>query len=317
MVKQFNETDALNKALESVRYAASTPQSHKAFRPFNRRDPSAVGITKALEGLPMMEHDGAPLKIALTDIQASPYQTSPLNPEKVKELVENLRSNPLSTPIVVRKLDSGKVEIIAGRHRLEAYKALGRTHIECVVRELENDEAERLVFYDNLFGPKLTDYEKYLGFSARRESKDMNLTELAQEAGVDRSLVSKLMLFSKFPPLVHGALKEHPATVGFNQVPAFVEAAENKPEQMVEAILKIATGEMTQTAALKWLRAGAPTEVVAPSPKKTPVLVNNKVYAEVTNKGKSVVVKLKNPEHAALVEQRVLALLQEISQQPV
>lgn len=316
MVKQFNETDALNKALESVRFAASTPQSHKAFRPFNRRDPSAVGITKALEGLPMMENDGAPLKIALTDIQASPYQTSPLNPEKVQELVENLRSNPLSTPIVVRKLNNGQVEIIAGRHRLEAYKALGRTHIECAVRELEDDEAERLVFYDNLFGPRLSDYEKYLGFSARRESKDMTLTDLAQEAGVDRSLVSKLMLFSKFPPLVHDALKEHPNTIGFNQVPAFVEFAESKPEQTVEAILKIATGEMTQTAALRWLRTEAPIEVAASSTKKTPVMVNDKVFAEVTNKGKSLVVKMKNPEQAALVEQRVLALLQELSQQP-
>lgn len=313
MVKQFNETDALNKALESVRHAVSTPQSHKAFRPF-RRDPSAIGITKVLEGIPMMENDGAPLKIALTDIQASPYQTSQLNPEKVHELVENLRSNPLSTPIVVRKISDGKVEIIAGRHRLEAYKALGRTHIECAVRELEDDEAERLVFYDNLFGPRLSDYEKYLGFSSRRESKDMTLTELAQEAGVDRTTVSKLMLFSKFPPLIHEALKEHPGTIGFNQVPAFLAASETHPEQVVEAILKIATGEMTQTVAIKWLRAGAPTDNLARDIKKTPVMVNDKVYAEVTNKGKSLVVKLKDQAQTDELEQRLLAWLQEISE---
>ena len=319
MVKHFNETEALNKALESVRFAAGTPKSHQAFRPFNRRESSAGGITKALEGFPMIENDGTPLKVALTDINDSPYQTSNLNQEKVQELVENLRVNPLTTPVVVRKLDNGRFELIAGRHRLEAYKVLGRSHIETVVREMSNDEAERVVFYDNLFGPRLSDYQKYLGFSSRRESKDMTLTDLAQEAGVDRTLVSKLMLFSKFPAPVHEALREYPDTIGFNQVPAFLDAAGDATDRMVEAILKIAAGEMTQRAAIKWLREGkGDAEAPKPSPvKKVTVKTgDDKVYAEVTNKGKSLVVKLAGPAQAAELESRLLALLQEIAQQP-
>lgn len=314
MVKPFNETEALNKALESVRYAVSVPQSHKTFRPLSPKPAGAPagGMAKLMEGLP--DTEGDPMMVKLDEIDDSPYQTSPLNEEKVQELVENLRVNPLTTPIVVRRIENGRMQLIAGRHRKEAYRTLGRIQIECVIRELSDDEAERLVFYDNLFGPKLTDYQKYLGFAARKESKDYNLSELARESGVDRTVITRLMSFDNLPAEVHGAMRKHPDTMGATLAPTFVALAQKYPAQAVQAIEKIAAGEITQAAALNWLRDGGDPKKIAPTFRKTPVMVNDKVYAEVTNKGKSLVVKLNDQAQTDELEQRLLAWLQEISE---
>ncbi len=314
MAKPLNETEALNKALESVRFAVSVPQSHRTFRPLSPKPASAPigGMAKLMEGLP--DTAGDPVMVRLDEIDDSPYQTSPLNEDKVLELVENLQVNPMTTPVVVRRMSDGRMQLIAGRHRKEAYRVLGRTQIECVIRELSDDEAERLVFYDNLFGPKLTDYQKYLGFAARRDSKEYNLSQLSRESGVDRTVITRLMAFDNLPAEVHAALRKHPDAVGASLAPAFSALAQQYPLQAVQAVEKIAAGEMTQGAAMKWLREGGDPKKIVPGFRKTPIMVNNKVYAEVTNKGNSLVVKLKDQAQMDDLEQRLLAWLQETAQ---
>lgn len=299
MAKPLNETEALNKALESVRFAVSVPQSHRTFRPLSPKPASAPigGMAKLMEGLP--DTAGDPVMVRLDEIDDSPYQTSPLNEDKVLELVENLQVNPMTTPVVVRPSTR--------------YASLRcRPAINCI--RPSDDEAERLVFYDNLFGPKLTDYQKYLGFAARRDSKEYNLSQLSRESGVDRTVITRLMAFDNLPAEVHAALRKHPDAVGASLAPAFSALAQQYPLQAVQAVEKIAAGEMTQGAAMKWLREGGDPKKIVPGFRKTPIMVNNKVYAEVTNKGNSLVVKLKDQAQMDDLEQRLLAWLQETAQ---
>lgn len=312
MVKQFNETDALNKALESVRFAAThvPPRSHQTFRGIEKRDPSAAGLTRVLENL--QGAGGAPLMVAVNEIQDSPYQTSPISESKVLELVENLQKNPLSTPVVLRKLSDGTLEVIAGRHRIEAYKRMGRREIEASVRDIGDDEAERLVFYDNLFAPSLTDYQKYLGFAARRESKGFTLSELADEAGISRSTVSEMMSFERLPDAVHQAMRNNPGAIGASAAPQFVELATKYPELAIQAVSKIAAGEMTQKAALAWLKAGGvEAKPTINKPQKYPVWQARKKYAEVVQSGNRISVVLPDATVADTVVKQLLLAIEE------
>lgn len=316
MAKQFNETDALNKALEGVRFAAThiPPRSHQTFRGIEKRDPSAAGLTRVLENLPGM--GGAPVMVSVDEILESPYQTSPISEAKVLELVENLGKNPLSTPVVLRKLPDGALEVIAGRHRIEAYKRMGRREIEASVREIDNDEAERLVFYDNLFAPSLTDYQKYLGFAARKESKGLSLSELADEAGVSRPEVSELMAFDKLPEAVHGAMRANPGAIGTTAAPAFAELAIKYPELAVQAVSRIAAGELTQKAALVWLNAGGVEPKPANNkPQKYPVWSARKKYAEVVQVGSKLSVTLPDASAAEAVLKQLLAAIEDQAKQ--
>jgi hypothetical protein len=55
-----------------------------------------------------------------------------INPAKVKELVVSIETIGLKTPITVRRAPDGSFILVAGRHRLEAYRKLGLSEIWAV-----------------------------------------------------------------------------------------------------------------------------------------------------------------------------------------
>jgi len=82
------------------------------------------------------------MKISVYDIKVS-ERLRQLNNSKVAELVESIKNIGLLQPIVV---DSDN-NLLAGNHRLEAFKNIGYDRIECKrvnLKELENQETEIL-----------------------------------------------------------------------------------------------------------------------------------------------------------------------------
>ena len=82
------------------------------------------------------------MKISVYDIKVS-ERLRQLNNSKVAELVESIKNIGLLQPIVV---DSDN-NLLAGNHRLEAFKNIGYDRIECKrvnLKELENQETELL-----------------------------------------------------------------------------------------------------------------------------------------------------------------------------
>ncbi|MDD2609376.1 MAG: ParB/RepB/Spo0J family partition protein [Giesbergeria sp.] len=200
---------------------------------------------------------GKPFLVPIALIHESPYQSYPINPKKVEDLAENLKKNPLSSPIVLRRRrNDGELELIAGRHRLAAYRLLDRLEIEATLRSLDDDEAERLVFYDNLLGPELTDFQKYLGFAQRKKSKGLNQEKLAEEAGVSQGTVSRIMSFDGLPESVMAELARVPNAIGMNSASEFVALAKNNEALAIQAIKAIEAGSMNQKSAMEWMKNG-------------------------------------------------------------
>jgi ParB family chromosome partitioning protein len=221
-------------------------------------------------------------------IEPSPYQTSELNPQKVNELVQNLEKNPLTSPIVLRLNGAGKLELVAGRHRLAAYQALGRHEIESVLRELDDDQAERLVFYDNLFAPSLSDYQKYQGFKRRKESRGLTGEQLAEEAGVSSSSVYLLFTFDALPEAAHQALSEHPGAIGATTASLLAPFSADRAELVAQAIRRVAAGEVSQRDAVAWVKSGGVVKATAKSAsaeRPEPIRVGKRKYAEVVRRG--------------------------------
>ena len=82
------------------------------------------------------------MQISVHDIKVS-ERLRQLNNSKVAELVESIKNIGLLQPIVV---DSDN-NLLAGNHRLEAFKNIGYDRIECKkvnLKELENQETEIL-----------------------------------------------------------------------------------------------------------------------------------------------------------------------------
>lgn len=318
-MKSVSETQALQAAAEQVRAAAikNIPESHKRLRSFSRKGANTATDSDGIFSLNTSEsnsdeNQGAPFLVSIDIIEDSPYQTIPINESKVADLVKNLATNPLSSPVVLRRTSSGKLQLIAGRHRIEAYKRLQRQEIEATIKDLDDDQAERLVFYDNLFAPSLSDYEKYLGFAQRKKTKGLSGEQLAEEAGISTSLVSMLFGFADLPESLHSILRKYPNSIGANNSRELAKLAKNNSDLAAAAIEQVASGKMTQKAAIEWIKAGgekpkkASSEVV-----ETPIKAGKNKYATVSLRTDRLLISFSSQDEALEMNYAIEKLLQD------
>ena len=70
--------------------------------------------------------------------------------EYISSLAEDIKENGLDNPLIVRKLENDKFDLICGRHRFLALKKLCENKIPCIVQELTDDEADIKLLNSNL-----------------------------------------------------------------------------------------------------------------------------------------------------------------------
>lgn len=206
---------------------------------------------------------GRPTKLKLIELLNSHLQTRKLDLNRVNELAEHLALNELTTPIVVRPSDTckDKFEIIAGHHRVEAFKQLGRTEIEAIIRPMDDQEAQKRIFFDNLMAPDLPDFERYKGFAAIRQRTGQSHNALAEEAGISKTLVTFLFAFEKLPRKALDLLEINPTLIGATaaQKIASLKADEDK---VVLGLEKIIAGQLDQTKIIAFLKQDGSTKPV-------------------------------------------------------
>ena len=67
------------------------------------------------------------------------------------ELVDSIKENGLLTPLIVRKKEDGRYELISGHRRKQALEVLGILECNVEIRDLDNDEAIKQIIdiYNN------------------------------------------------------------------------------------------------------------------------------------------------------------------------
>lgn len=103
--------------------------------------------------------------------------------ERLQALTESIRHNGVLSLLIVRPMGIGTYEIIAGRNRCRAARALGYLELPCIVRDVNDDEAAELQIADNLLhrdqilpSEKAKAYKRRLDGMRRRPGERTDLT---------------------------------------------------------------------------------------------------------------------------------------------
>jgi len=105
--------------------------------------------------------------IPVEDIVVGEQVRKVIDPEKLRDLAENIRRNGLINPVTVRKLPEGKYELVAGHRRFFAVRdVLGRDVVECKVVNVKS-EVEKVL----------------LQLSENAQREDLHPVELANAIG--------------------------------------------------------------------------------------------------------------------------------------
>ncbi|TMH31159.1 MAG: ParB/RepB/Spo0J family partition protein [Betaproteobacteria bacterium] len=116
-----------------------------------------------------------------------------MDESSLAELAESIRAQGVVQPILVRSLDGGRFEIIAGERRWRAAQRAGLMQVPAVVRDVADQAALALSLIENIQREDLNPLEEAQGIA--RLIGDFGLTHesAAQAVGRSRSAVSNLL----------------------------------------------------------------------------------------------------------------------------
>jgi len=107
----------------------------------------------------------------------------------LQDLAENMRDNGQLSPIIVRPLDNGRYELLAGERRTRAAMSLKWETIRADVREdLTDDAAMSITLAENMCRVNTNAIEDAQGY-ARLQSRGWTLDRIAKAAGVRADVV--------------------------------------------------------------------------------------------------------------------------------
>ena len=116
-----------------------------------------------------------------------------MDPQSIAELADSIRAQGLIQPILVRPVDNGKFEIIAGERRWRASQLAGLTHVPVIVRSVPDKSALAMALIENIQREDLNPLEEATGIHRLIEEFDMTHDVAAQAVGRSRSAVTNLL----------------------------------------------------------------------------------------------------------------------------
>jgi len=149
--------------------------------------------------LPWLAGSSEKEKISMVDIkkiESNPYQPRRIVEEKtINDLAHSIKNYGLIQPIILRKIDKEKYQIVVGERRLLACRKLGWEKISAVVKELSDNAAATMALIENLQRENLNIIEEAEGYNRLMEEFGFTQEVLAQRLGKSQSgIANKLRL---------------------------------------------------------------------------------------------------------------------------
>ncbi len=126
--------------------------------------------------------------------------------EKINELAQTIETHGIIQPIVVRELQEGRYEIIAGERRFRAVSKLGWATIPAIINNLSDTETASVALIENLQREELSPIEEAIAYSKLIELHQLTQEGLANQLGIGQSTVANKIRLLKLPETVQSAV---------------------------------------------------------------------------------------------------------------
>ncbi|WP_449468205.1 ParB/RepB/Spo0J family partition protein [Stenotrophomonas humi] len=139
-------------------------------------------------------------KLPVDQLQPGKYQPRrDMDEGKLAELAESIKAQGIIQPILVRQVEGGRYEIIAGERRWRASRLAGLDVVPAVVRELEDRTVIAMALIENIQREDLNPLEEAEALARLVSEFTLTHAEAAQAVGRSRASVSNLLRLIDLP----------------------------------------------------------------------------------------------------------------------
>jgi ParB family transcriptional regulator, chromosome partitioning protein len=137
---------------------------------------------------------GFPSVLRLDLLQPGRYQPrTRMDEGSLYELAESIRSQGVMQPVLVRPLDGGRYEIIAGERRVRASRLAGLDEVPVLVKPVADEAAAVMALIENIQREDLNPLEEAQGLQRLVTEFALTHEQAAQAVGRSRSAASNLL----------------------------------------------------------------------------------------------------------------------------
>ncbi len=154
-------------------------------------------------------------KLQIDLLQPGKYQPRrEMDEAKLSELSESIKAQGVIQPILVRQVEGGRYEIVAGERRWRASRLAGLHEVPVVVRELEDRTVIAMALIENIQREDLNPLEEAEALQRLISEFSLTHAEAAQAVGRSRASVSNLLRLIDLPAGVRVLLESRRLEMG-------------------------------------------------------------------------------------------------------
>ena len=159
--------------------------------------------------------DGELKNIPVDRLQRGTYQPRrDFNQDSLQELADSISSQGLMQPIVVRRTEQDKFEIIAGERRWRAAQLVGLENIPAIVREVSDQTTIALALIENIQRQDLNAVEESQALIRLQNEFGLTQQQVADAVGKSRTAVANLMRLASLEKAVQQLLENGQIDLG-------------------------------------------------------------------------------------------------------
>ena len=198
---------------------------------------SLLPRVQAPSAAPAESDGGKPREIPLEQIDRNPFQTrSHVNEDQLAELAASIVANGVVQPILVRPIDGGRFQLIAGERRWRASQLAGKATIPAILRQVSDEQAMEITIVENLQRADLNPMEQARAFERLAREFHMTQEQMATRTGKDRATVANFLRLLRLPATVQSRVEAGELSFGHARTLLAFEHAEDI-EKAVQRII--------------------------------------------------------------------------------
>ncbi|MDI6827566.1 MAG: ParB/RepB/Spo0J family partition protein [Armatimonadota bacterium] len=155
------------------------------------------------------------MDINIDKIRLNPYQPrKAFDDQKLEELAESIRQNGILQPVVVRPVENGAFELVAGERRFRAAVLAGLGSIPAVARQITDKESLELALIENLQREDIKPLECAQAYRRLMDEFGLTQEQVAERVGKSRPAVANTLRLLNLPIQILESLEQEQITEG-------------------------------------------------------------------------------------------------------
>lgn len=134
--------------------------------------------------------------------------------ERLENLAQSIRSNGIIQPLVIRRQDGGRYQLIAGERRWRAAQRAGLQRVPAIVRDIPEDKILELALIENIQRQELNAIEEAQAYKRLIETLGLTQEVVAQRVGRDRTFITNYLRLLRLPEDIQRLVEQEKLSMG-------------------------------------------------------------------------------------------------------